>query len=154
MGPILEWIASLDEAPLDTVPVETPTPLDTEKASSEDTPLPDDMPSVVTDEESMSSEEVIEPTPPELPPIEEEREESIFAQLIGVVGNIRKMQTKSGGMMMVATVETIGFDFRIVIFPKEYEKYESKIEEDMIVVVDGRIKFDRESGEVSIFPSA
>lgn len=57
-------------------------------------------------------------------------------------------------MMMVATVETVGFDFRIVIFPKEYEKYESKIEEDMIVVVDGRIKFDRESGEVSIFPSA
>lgn len=55
---------------------------------------------------------------------------------------------------MVATVETVGFDFRIVIFPKEYEKYESKIEEDMIVVVDGRIKFDRESGEVSIFPSA
>ena len=154
MGPILEWIASLDEAPLDTVPVEAPTPLDTEKASSEDAPLPDDMPSLVTDEESMNGEEVIEPTPPELPPIEEEREESIFAQLIGVVGNIRKMQTKSGGMMMVATVDTIGFDFRIVIFPKEYEKYESKIEEDMIVVVDGRIKFDRESGEVSIFPSA
>ena len=55
---------------------------------------------------------------------------------------------------MVATVETVGFDFRIVIFPKDYEKYESKIEEDMIVVVDGRIKFDHESGEVSIFPSA
>ena len=154
MGPILEWIASLDESPLDTVPVESSLPLDKEKASSDGAPLPDDMPSLVTDEEGMSSEEVIEPVPPELPPIEEEREESIFAQLIGVVGNIRKMQTKSGGMMMVATVETIGFDFRIVIFPKEYEKYESKIEEDMIVVVDGRIKFDRESGEVSIFPSA
>lgn len=32
---------------------------------------------------------------PELPLIEEEREESIYAQLIGVVGNVRKMQTKS-----------------------------------------------------------
>lgn len=35
------------------------------------------------------------PRVPELPPIEEEREESIYAQLIGVVGNVRKMQTKS-----------------------------------------------------------
>ena len=64
------------------------------------------------------------------------------------------MQTKSGGMMLVAVVETIGFDFRIVIFPKDYEKYESKIEEDTIVVVDGRVKMDREAGEMSIFPSA
>jgi hypothetical protein len=64
------------------------------------------------------------------------------------------MQTKSGGMMLVAIVETVGFDFRIVIFPKDYEKYESKIEEDTIVVVDGRVKFDREAGEISIFPSA
>ena len=55
--------------------------------------------------------------------------------------------------MLVAVVETVGFDFRIVIFPKDYEKYESKIEEDTIVVVDGRVKFDREAGEISIFPS-
>lgn len=88
------------------------------------------------------------------PPQEKELEENIYAQLIGVVSNVRKMQTKSGGMMMVATVESIGFDFRVVIFPKEYEKYESKILEDMIIVVDGRIRYDRESGEVSIFPSA
>ena len=45
---------------------------------------------------------------------------------------------------MVATVESVGFNFRIVIFPKDYEQYESKIEEDMIVVANGRVKWDRE----------
>lgn len=38
--------------------------------------------------------------------------------------------------MLVATVESVGFDFRIVVFPKDYEKYESKIQEDTIVVVE------------------
>lgn len=47
-------------------------------------------------------------------------------------------------MMMVATVESVGFDFRIVIFPRDYEKYESKIEEDMMVVANGRVKWDSE----------
>lgn len=46
--------------------------------------------------------------------------------------------------MAVATVESVGFVFRIVIFPKEYEKYESKLEEDMIVVANGRVRYDRE----------
>jgi DNA polymerase-3 subunit alpha len=84
---------------------------------------------------------------------EKQEEESVFAQLIGVVSNVRKMQTKSGGMMLVAVVESVGFDFRIVIFPRDYEKYEAKIQEDMIVVAEGRIKFDREASEISLLPS-
>lgn len=55
--------------------------------------------------------------------------------------------------MMVATVESVGFDFRIVIFPRDYEKYESKIEEDMMVVANGRVKWDSEKCELSLFPS-
>lgn len=77
-------------------------------------------------------------------PETETLEENIYAQLIGAVSEVRKIQTKSGGMMMVATVESVGFDFRIVVFPRDYEKYESKIEEDMIVVANGRVKWDRE----------
>lgn len=57
-------------------------------------------------------------------------------------------------MMLSANVESVGFDFRIVIFPKDYDMYESKITEDTIVVVNGRVKFDHERGELSIFPSA
>ena len=55
--------------------------------------------------------------------------------------------------MLTANIESIGFDFRIVIFPKDYEKYESKILEDLIIVANGRVRFDRERGELSLLPS-
>ncbi len=84
--------------------------------------------------------------------IEKVKEESIFATLIGLVHDVRKMQTKSGAMMLMATVESVGFDFKLVIFPRDYEVYEKKVIEDMIVVVDGRLKFDTERDEISISP--
>jgi DNA polymerase III alpha subunit len=84
--------------------------------------------------------------------IEKPKEESVFATLIGLVHDVRKMQTKSGGMMLMATVESVGFDFKLVVFPRDYETYESKVVEDMIVVVDGRLKFDTERDEISISP--
>jgi DNA polymerase III subunit alpha len=86
--------------------------------------------------------------------IEEKKEEYIFAQLIGIVAEVKKMQTRSWGMMMIAKVESIGFDFRIVIFPKDYDKYESKITEDTIVVANGRVKYDTERSELSLLPTA
>lgn len=57
-------------------------------------------------------------------------------------------------MMLIAKVESIGFDFRIVIFPKDYEKYEAKITEDTIVVANGRVKYDIERSELSLLPTA
>ena len=84
--------------------------------------------------------------------VEKVREESMFATLIGLVHDVRKMQTKSGGMMLMATVESVGFDFKLVVFPRDYESYEKKVIEDMIVVVDGRLKFDTERDEISISP--
>lgn len=54
--------------------------------------------------------------------------------------------------MLMAKVESIGFDFRLIIFPRDYETYASKVEEDKIIVVDGRVKFDEERDEVSLLP--
>lgn len=88
----------------------------------------------------------------EVPGVEKVREESVFATLIGLVHDVRKMQTKSGGMMLMATVESVGFDFKLVVFPRDYETYEKKVIEDMIVVVYGRLKFDTERDEISISP--
>lgn len=90
--------------------------------------------------------------PPVLPP--EQKEESVFAQLIGIVTEVRKIQTRTWSMMLTATVESIGFDFRIVIFPKDYDLYESKITEDTIVVANGRVRYDAERSELSLLPSA
>ena len=55
--------------------------------------------------------------------------------------------------MIIAQVESIGFDFTIVIFGRDYDVYAPKIIEDNIVVVDGRLRFDAERGEVSISPT-
>lgn len=81
-------------------------------------------------------------------------DESIFATLIGVVTEVRRIQTKTGGMMVLAKVESVGFDFRLTIFSRDYELYESRIEEDRIIVVDGRVRFDLGRGEVSVSPGA
>jgi hypothetical protein len=55
-------------------------------------------------------------------------------------------------MMLMATVQSIGFDFRLIIFSRDYETYAAKIEEDTIIVVDGRIRFDSERDEISVSP--
>ncbi len=84
--------------------------------------------------------------------IEKPADESFFATVIGVVTGIRKIQTKTWGMMLMATVESAGFDFRLVLFSRDYEAYVSKVEEDRIIIVDGRVKFDTERDEISVSP--
>ncbi len=106
----------------------------------------------------ITQEEVISMAMPDmLPPMAPSRplpsSEPVYAQLIGVVHDVRKVQTKSGGLMLIALVESIGFDFRLVVFSRDYETYEKKVLEDTIVVVNGKVKFDEENDEISISPS-
>ena len=54
--------------------------------------------------------------------------------------------------MLIATLESAGFFFRLTIFSRDYDTYAKKIEEDKILVVDGRLRFDRERDEISISP--
>lgn len=56
--------------------------------------------------------------------------------------------------MIIATIESAGFDFRLTIFSRDYDTYASKVEEDKILVIDGRVKFDTERDEISISPGA
>lgn len=86
--------------------------------------------------------------------VEKVEDESIFATVIGVVASVRKIQTKTGGMMLMALVESVGFDFRLVIFSRDYDTYASKVEEDRIIIVDGRVKYDTEREEISVSPGA
>jgi len=80
----------------------------------------------------------------------EKLEDTIYATLIGIVHDVRPIQTKSGGMMLIATLESAGFDFRLVIFSRDYEKYVEKVKEDRILVVDGRVRVDTERDEISV----
>jgi DNA polymerase III subunit alpha len=86
--------------------------------------------------------------------VEKVEDESIFATVIGVVASVRKIQTKTGGMMLMALVESVGFDFRLVVFSRDYDTYASKVEEDRIIIVDGRVKYDTEREEISVSPGA
>ena len=68
--------------------------LATQPEVPEDTMNDTDIPSEIRDEDT-SREVIDEPRIPEMSPIEIDRDESIYAQLIGAVANVRKMQTKS-----------------------------------------------------------
>ena len=54
--------------------------------------------------------------------------------------------------MLLATVESVGFNFRIVVFTRDYDQYVGKLNVDQIVVADGRLRFDNERGEISLSP--
>ncbi len=98
------------------------------------------------------------PPPPDIEiditPDEKEPDVVINATVIGIVTSIRKIQTKTGGMMLMATVESAGFDFRLVLFSRDYETYVNKVEEDRVIIVEGRVRFDTERDEISVSPGA
>jgi hypothetical protein len=42
--------------------------------------------------------------------------------------------------------------FRLTIFTRDFDTYAPKIEEDKILVIDGRVRFDKERDEISLSP--
>lgn len=82
----------------------------------------------------------------------EREDETVNATVIGLVTSIRKIQTKTGSMMLMATMESAGFDLRLVIFSRDYDAYVNKVQEDLILIIDGRVKYDAERDEISISP--
>lgn len=86
--------------------------------------------------------------------IDKVEDTSFFATVIGLITEVRKIQTKTGGMMLLAKVESVGFEFRLTIFSRDYDTYAAKVEEDRIIVVDGRVRFDTERDEISVSPGA
>lgn len=52
----------------------------------------------------------------------------------------------------MAKVESAGFEFRLTVFSRDYETYAHKIQEDTIIIVEGRLRFDTERDEISVSP--
>ncbi|MBS9783927.1 DNA polymerase III subunit alpha [Candidatus Gracilibacteria bacterium] len=86
-------------------------------------------------------------------PQKKQKDDSQYVTLIGFIAEVRHIPTKSGGKMLIARVESKGFDFRILIFPKDFDAYEHKILEDHMVIANGKVRFDDERNEISIAPS-
>lgn len=53
-------------------------------------------------------------------------------------------------MMAVAQCDSTDFRFSCVVFPKDYELLSPLLEEDKILLVEGNLKCDEESGEISV----
>jgi DNA polymerase III alpha subunit len=108
-----------------------------------------------TEVEKPAPEEVIEtPDIPDIPQKKEKRKELPRVRFVGLVTGIRKMQTKTGKLMMLAKCESVDFRFTITVFPKEYDKYATLIEEDKIVLVEGGFQGNEQMEEMSVIPQS
>lgn len=81
-----------------------------------------------------------------------EKKDEETATLIGLVAEVRHIPTKTGKNMIIAKIQSAGFDFSVIVFGRDYEVYKDKLEEDTIVIVNGKLRFDDERGEVSLSP--
>lgn len=62
----------------------------------------------------------------------------------GIITGVNKKITKSNAMMAFITVEDLYGSIEVIVFPKTFEKYKSLINEDNIVVINGRVSIREE----------
>ncbi|MFZ6027227.1 MAG: DNA polymerase III subunit alpha [Chloroflexota bacterium] len=62
-----------------------------------------------------------------------------LVRVAGMVVRIRNHQTKTGKQMAFATLEDIQGNIELVVFPRTWEKYQSLIQFDQIILVDGKV---------------
>ncbi len=66
----------------------------------------------------------------------------------GLITDVRKITTKKGDMMAIVQFEDPSGKGEAVIFPKSYNKVADKLEEDLIVLVDGTL--ERRMGDMQV----
>jgi DNA polymerase III alpha subunit len=84
------------------------------------------------------------------PEVKKEREKQIKVRFVGLIIAVRKVQTKTGKLMGIATCEGVGINFTMVVFPKDYEVFGPLLVEDQVAIVEGYFKGNTLSGEISV----
>ena len=56
----------------------------------------------------------------------------------GLIGSVRERTTRNGHRMAIITVEDLQGSVTVTLFPKTFEQYQELIEEDRIVLIEGR----------------
>ncbi|USN57889.1 MAG: hypothetical protein H6767_06070 [Candidatus Peribacteria bacterium] len=74
----------------------------------------------------------------------EEKQEIV--QAVGLITDLRKIITKGGKPMVFLKCDGFDYEFEVVIFPKDVEKYEQKLQEGKIVIVNGQLSVNFEYG--------
>ncbi len=73
-----------------------------------------------------------------------------IVQAVWLIIDLRKVITKTGWYMTFLKCEWFDYDFEVVIFPKDYEKYADKLATDKIVIVNGALNINFEYKRKSI----
>ncbi|MDD3793343.1 MAG: DNA polymerase III subunit alpha [Candidatus Gracilibacteria bacterium] len=73
-----------------------------------------------------------------------------IVQAVGVIIDTRKVVTKTGKQMIFLKCEGFDYDFEVVIFPKDVDKYKDKLENDKIIIVSGSLDINFEYKRKSI----
>lgn len=63
---------------------------------------------------------------------------------------VRKAQTKTGKMMVIANCDSFDFKFSFLVFPKDYDKYANMVEAGKIVLVEGPLKMNLDNSELTV----
>jgi DNA polymerase-3 subunit alpha len=66
-------------------------------------------------------------------------EDGAFVKYIGIISNIKTKITKSSEIMAFLTVEDLSGAIQILVFPKTYTNFKNIIQEDSIVMIEGRL---------------
>ncbi|MBB1564739.1 DNA polymerase III subunit alpha [Candidatus Gracilibacteria bacterium] len=82
-------------------------------------------------------------------PAKKEFKEEIV-QTVGYITDYRKVVTKTGKTMGFLKCEGFDFDFEVVIFPKDIEKYAEKLDSNLVVIVTGGLDINFEYKRKSI----
>ncbi len=103
--------------------------------------------------EQKNNKEPMEEEQPNLEKIEKKNKwynDNKKVRFFWVITNIRKIQTKAWKMMLVVNCDSFDFKFNITIFPKDYDKFSSQIEETKIIMVEWFLKLNEQIEEISV----
>lgn len=84
------------------------------------------------------------------PDEKKKREKEVRVRFIGLMTEVRKAQTKTGKMMVIANCDSFDFKFSFLVFPKDYDKYADMVEAGKIVLVEGPLKMNLEANELTV----
>ncbi|MDQ7023308.1 MAG: hypothetical protein Q9M97_07390 [Candidatus Gracilibacteria bacterium] len=71
-------------------------------------------------------------------------------QAVGVISDIRSIITKKGKKMMFLKCEGFDYDFEVVLFPRDVEKFADKVDVDRFIIVNGNLEINFEYKRKSI----
>jgi len=79
-----------------------------------------------------------------------ERREGEPVMVGGVLAKCRKITTRKGDLMMVASLEDMSGAVDVVVFPRTYSKYAGQLQNDNIVVIKGKINRDTRTDDYNV----